>query len=406
MMSDLHKPVVAHYIPDYLCQTETFIYQYLSHFRRIQPIVLAHQKTECVDQFPFSPVYFVGDLFAPLYRRWSPQWFLGRFDARVLRLPSERRVLRRLGVDLLHAHFGMNGYWALDLKRILQVPLVTNFYGVDVTKIPQDEFWQPKYQALFEDGDLFLVEGPYMRDNLVRLGCPSSKIQLQHIAIDVEKIAFHARSCLPNDQIRILMCGRMVEKKGYCYAIRAFARVATEFPNAKLILIGSGELLSEVQREVQQLGIAAQVDLKGYVNYEEYLLTLDQAHILIAPSVTAEDGDTEGGAPTVLLEAQASGLPTLSTLHADIPYIVNDGKTGFLVPERDVDSLAERLFHLLRNPDLWIEMGRAGRAHVEAHHNIQAEVQRLEQRYLALIDCGSSVVSAVDESESWMAKDR
>jgi len=86
----------------------------------------------------------------------------------------------------------------------------------------------------------------------------------------------------------------------------------------------------------------------------------------------------------VLLEAQASGVPVISTLHCDIPEYVIDGVSGFLVPERNVDSLVERLEYLIMHPQLWAQMGKAGREHVEKDYEIRTQVRKLEDIYRQL----------------------
>ncbi len=123
----------------------------------------------------------------------------------------------------------------------------------------------------------------------------------------------------------------------------------------------------------------------GYQPHHVFVEELIKAHIYLQPSVTAQNGDSEGGAPTTLLEAQASGVPVLSTYHADIPEVVVNGKSGFLVPERDSNALAERLEYLIDHPEEWSTMGREGRKHVEMNYNICKEADNLENIYDALI---------------------
>jgi colanic acid/amylovoran biosynthesis glycosyltransferase len=109
------------------------------------------------------------------------------------------------------------------------------------------------------------------------------------------------------------------------------------------------------------------------------------ADIFIHPSVTSESGDSEGGAPTVILEAQAMGLPVVSTTHADIPNIVQPQKSALLSRERDLPGLVSNILSILENQDQWAAMGEAGRAFVEQYHDIKKEVVSLEQKYSALL---------------------
>ena len=111
---------------------------------------------------------------------------------------------------------------------------------------------------------------------------------------------------------------------------------------------------------------------------------LSNSDILLAPSITAHDKDQEG-IPVVLMETMAMGLPIISTLHSGIPELVQDGISGYLVPERDVDALAEKLNYLIEHPELWSEMGKAGRAFVEENFNIDKLNDRLVEIFQSLL---------------------
>ena len=162
------------------------------------------------------------------------------------------------------------------------------------------------------------------------------------------------------------MCGRFVEKKGFEVGIRAFAQIRHEFPKARLRIVGDGPLRPDIERLVRKHELDEYVLILGALPYDAYAEEAVRAHIFLAPSVTAANGDSEGGAPTVLLEMQARGLPILSSRHADIPEVVVDNVSGYLAPERDVEALSEKLVQLLAHPEQWDEMGQAGRAHMES----------------------------------------
>lgn len=99
------------------------------------------------------------------------------------------------------------------------------------------------------------------------------------------------------------------------------------------------------------------------------------------PSVMASNQDTEGGAPVSLIEAQATGLPVVSTFHADIPEVVLNEQTGFLVPERDVEKLAQATITLAQSPQLLMEFGKNGREHVVINHNAIRQGEKLAEIY-------------------------
>ena len=118
-----------------------------------------------------------------------------------------------------------------------------------------------------------------------------------------------------------------------------------------------------------------------FLTYDEYVRVVADAHIHLVSSMTAADGDSEGGAPTTLLEMQATGKPIVATRHADIPYVVREGESALLADEGDVDGLAAALVRVASAPEKWPEMARAGRAHIEANHDVTKEVLRLEAVY-------------------------
>jgi colanic acid/amylovoran biosynthesis glycosyltransferase len=119
---------------------------------------------------------------------------------------------------------------------------------------------------------------------------------------------------------------------------------------------------------------------------EELVKLLTDADILLAPSVTSQDGDQEG-IPVVLMEALAQGLPVVSTYHSGIPELVQDKKSGLLVQERDVNSLVEKLEYLFVHQETWAELGKAGRKHVEEHYEIKKLNDQLVDLYEKQLRC-------------------
>ncbi len=373
---------VIHLVDDYLPRSQTFIYQYLSKMRAVHPVVIT-QNPSNLDLFPLNNVAVIS----------QHQWMYKLRERLIMRLAVDFLPLtnqyvdisRQYKGDILHAHFGHVGYRALELRRKTNLPLVTTFYGFDMSILPRRKVWRRAYASLFANGELFLVEGERMAKELNALGCAQEKIIIQPIAIDLSKITFKPRSWAENSPVYILMAGRFVEKKGFTYAIRAFAQIASKWPSVEMRIIGDGPLKKEIETEIAKSGLAKRIHLLGSLDYTAYLAEATRGHLFMSPSVTARNGDSEGGAPTTLLEMQAAGLPVLSTFHADIPNVVKDGITGFLVGERDVTALAERLDWLLRHPNSWQAIGAEGHKYICEAHNIHTQVTRLENLYLRMV---------------------
>jgi len=277
------------------------------------------------------------------------------------------------------------GWELLPTKRALGLPLVTTFYGYDMSKLARQEMWQRRYRSLFSEGELFLVEGPRMREALIALGCPSNKVVIQHIAIDVQSYAWQPRKWPDSGRLVLLFCGRFVEKKGLDDALYAVHEAVNKGFNLEFRIIGDGELRQSVKAKVHELDLGKVVRFLGMQPHDQVIREMLGAHVFLHPSKTAASGDSEGGAPTILLEDQAMGLPILSTRHADIPHVTIEGESAFLANEGDKEVLAELLSQLLAEPKRWAPMGKAGREHVMQHHDIYGQVRLLEDRYEALL---------------------
>lgn len=372
---------VAEVVNRYLPLTQTFLYSTLTHLAAVRPVVLA-AVTENLEAFPFEDVIVVEPGGPGASAVDAVAWRLtGRRPARERRYAD---AFRQTGAAVIHGHFGWSAPNTLPLKRVFGLPLVTTFYGADMSALPRVSEWQRIYAELFAQGDLFLVEGSHMARSLARLGCPSERIAVQHIGVDTEAIPFAPRTAPAEGETRILMCGAFREKKGLRYGIEAFARVARDRADVRLVLAGDGPDRPMIEHLIDDLAISGRVELVGFVTHQEFHRLASESHLFMAPSCTADNGDTEGGAPTVLIEAQAAGLPVISTFHADIPEVVRDGVSGALVPERDSDALAAALDEMLSTPHVWPDMGGAGRQHVCAEYDQGVLARQLEATYLSI----------------------
>ena len=294
-------------------------------------------------------------------------------------------LLERGPYDIIHCQFGTLGPAGLLFRRVglLQGKLVTTFRGIDISKHVQ-EHGEHAYDPLFEAGDYFLANCEFFRRKAIQLGCPEDKIVVHGSGIDCSRFAFKPRYFPTDGWVRIATTGRLVEKKGIEYSLRAIAQLAQSHPNIEYQIIGDGPLKADFQRLIQDLKIAHQVTLLGWKNQQEIIDILNTCQIFIAPSVTAKDGNQDAPVNT-LKEAMAMGLPVISTRHGGIPELVEDGVSGFLTPERDAKAIAEKLGYLIDNPEIWPQMGQAGRARVEELYDMHELNDELVELYHQLL---------------------
>jgi colanic acid/amylovoran biosynthesis glycosyltransferase len=375
------RTTVAHLVTPYLFQTGSWIHSQLVRNREFRPIVVT-QGTEHLEMFPFDPVF---DL-SPRSRGAARLGFLfskfvgGRFPA-----GPYREIFAREGVGLVHAHLGWEGARTAHLARNPRLPFVVSFYGRDASLLPRKAYWRVLYKRLFRAADRVLAEGPHMGRILAEIGAPADRVRVVHLGIPLDEFPFAERRDPGDDPVVGLIAAAYREKKGILYALDAMARVAPKHPRLRLRIIGDGPQRAEILARTQAQDLAGRVTLLGYEPYSVYKEELKRAHFLMAPSVTAADGDTEGGAPVCLLEAQASGLPVVASTHCDIPEVTRPGLSAFLAPERDTGALADCLEQLLSQPERWPEMGRAGRAYMEAEFDIDRQVARTNDIYREIL---------------------
>lgn len=295
-----------------------------------------------------------------------------------------RQQQRTRAYDVIHCQFGNFGEIALRLREIGVITgrLVTSFRGFDATKYLRA---RPRaYEALFLQADLLLPVSQSLADHLIAVGCEPSKIVVLHSGIECNKFRYIDRRLAEDEPVRILTIGRLTEKKGICYAIEAVARVIASGRNVSFTIVGEGALRNDLQRLCDELGVSKFVKLIGWRRHNEVVNLIEASHLLLAPSVTGADGDEEG-IPNSVKEAMATGMPTVCTNHGGIPELIEHGVSGYMVPERDVEAMADRLLYLIDHPQTWAVIGRAARTRVFAEFDTEKINDALEQLYNALI---------------------
>ena len=297
--------------------------------------------------------------------------------------------LRPFAPRLIHAHFATDGLAALGLAEALDVPLVTTLHGYDVSRsrlrmlLSGRRSWMRHAllrRRLMKRGSLFLAVSEAIRTRAIAQGFPAERTVTHYIGADVELL----RPGTAPEPGLILHVGRLVAKKGADVLLEALAAARRSCPEARLAILGDGPLRRTLERKRDALGLGSAVEFLGARPPGEVAEWMRRAWVLAVPSVTAADGDSEG-LPMVLVEGAACGLPAVATRHSGIPEAVIDGQTGWLVPERDVAALADRLAALLADPELRHRMGRAARALAEQRFDLASQTELLEDFYDRLV---------------------
>lgn len=296
--------------------------------------------------------------------------------------PSFRRSLDALRPALVHAHHGVNGALALPVARSLGVPLVVTFHGADATVVTPPEHYSLAHRAfrnrserLKQDVALFTADSAFIKRKLVERGYPEEKIVVHHVGVDLEQ--FRSDPAVAREPV-VLFVGRLAEKKGIPYLIRAMEQVQAKLPRIKLAIIGDGPMKAELHalaaaklKNYEFLGLQPSDVVRQWMN---------RATVLAVPSVTASNGDCEG-LPTVIQEGMAMGVPIVATRHAGNCEAIADGESGLTTDERDVDLLAAHVFRLCTDGELWSNISANARRAVESNLDIRKQTGKLEALY-------------------------
>lgn len=303
-------------------------------------------------------------------------------EAGVLRLFYAALRFRGKGkYDIIHCHFGplgLEGSWLRD-KGIISGRLITSFRGVGVSWYIEQR-GAHIYDELFERGDLMLPVTDNCTRKLIELGCQGPKMLLHPEGIHLDRFVPVKRGLCLAGKVCLLTVGRLVEKKGVEYSIRAAARLVERYPELEYNIVGDGPLRKPLMRLTMDLGVFKNIIFHGSRPQEDIIKHLGKAQIFIAASVTAGNGDAEG-APSAIKEAMASGLPVVATRHGGLPEMVEDEVTGFLVEERDSAALAEKITRLIEKEDVRERLGKAGRALVKERYDIEKLNDKLVEIY-------------------------
>jgi colanic acid/amylovoran biosynthesis glycosyltransferase len=367
---------VIHRLPAWLPLTEHWLYDQILFLPKTVESLIICDRVLNPEEFPGPEVALLdgGGFVDAVLRRFRLRVSDGSVSARAT----------RFGAKVLHSHFGHTGWRDLQAASTARLKHVVSFYGFDVGRLPQrDPAWASRYRAMFERVDRVLCEGPHLANCIEELGCSRDRIQIHHLGIRVKETEFRPRLWRAGDPLHVLIAASFREKKGIPYALKALGRLRQTVA-LEITVIGNATDDPGSQRERQVIldtidaeDLSARVRLRGFVNRPTLLREAYDHHVFLSPSITATDGDTEGGAPITLIEMAATGMPVVATTHCDIPNIIEDGSSGLLAPERDVDGLVERVQWLIAHPDRWAEMARRARARIELEFDALKQGERL-----------------------------
>ncbi len=279
-----------------------------------------------------------------------------------------RQILKKYPIDIVNAHWLVpSGVLSFYAERVYGIPVIVKLYGADLHLIKSKMTFLGKIFAGILNNSTKIISNSSYTKKLASafLNISSNKINVLHDGVDVIRY-FPRYKEKRQDQTKIILsCGRMVERKGFHYLIKAFYMVTKKHPSARLILVGDGPERPTLETEVRRLQIEKRVVFARNVSDAELFQYYKMSDIFVLPAIIDANGDTEG-LGLVLLEAMASGIPVIGSDVGGIPDIISENADyGFLVPPANAEILAAKILFFLDNPEKISDFGKKGRKVVE-----------------------------------------
>ncbi|GAF01815.1 glycosyltransferase family 4 protein [Saccharicrinis fermentans] len=348
--------------------SETFIHDQITQFSKLADIYTIYrgiypERKEDGSLLSPKPLWIMHKIVKVFVGRNN---FFGNYGV--------KKYLQENKIDTVFANYGMSGSYMVPVCKTLNIPLIVIFHGYDATENKIIRKFRKKYHKLFDYASSIIAVSEEMKKKLIALDANPSKIKVIPYGVDISKFK-------PNNEIitqkKFLAVGRLTAKKAPLTTISAFSKVLKKFPDATLTIVGKKTgLFEKCEQLVQELKIKDSVIFTGALPHHEIAALMRSSLAFVQHSITAHNGDMEG-TPLGILEASATGLPVVSTLHGGIKEAIIHNKTGYLIEENDEDSMAKYMIEICKNPIQAKEMGRNGRLHIEKNYNQPVQIKKI-----------------------------
>jgi len=300
--------------------------------------------------------------------------------------------------DILNAHWVIpNGIIGALASRVLKVPLVISLHGSGIYLSKKNRIFRALAAFVFRSSEGITACSPVLRDEAVELGASLEKSEVIPYGVDLSTFTMDKNKAEPlreelgiaKDDLVVLALGRMVEKKGFEYLLKAIPEIVSTVPRCKFIFAGNGPVLKELKLRSKKLKIGKFVLFPGDIIWKDVPLYHSICDVFVVPSVYDSQGNVDG-LPNVILESMATGKPIVASNIAGIPLAVKEGRNGLLVEEKNVNDIEKAVLRLLQSKDLRNKMGKESRRMVENSLNWFETAKQFYDVYLQAIEYNSN----------------
>jgi glycosyltransferase involved in cell wall biosynthesis len=291
---------------------------------------------------------------------------------------SLRKKLREIKPDILHAHYVIT-HGIISAFAGFH-PLIISTWGSDVfIDIKVQRFLVPLIKYALAKADAITATSKMQTAQTEQFSAKGKKVYTIPFGIDLTEFT-PGSSPRKDGKITIGIVKNLKKKYGVEYLIKAFKIVNDRFPKTRLLVVGDGPLHSSLEKLVYSLSLSDSTEFVGSVRHSEVTSYLNEMDIFVMPSLS--ESETFGVAAA---EASAMRIPVVASKIGGIPEVIKDGESGYLVPAKNSEALAQALIKLIENPNLRIELGKAGRRLIKRYYDWNENAAQMETLYYDLL---------------------
>ena len=301
------------------------------------------------------------------------------------------KFVERLNPDHIHTHFlTWTSSFVMAIGTMLNTPysLTTHAFDLYVKSSNDITAFATMKKRKMKQAKFVVTVTDFNKQYIMRrFDIKSEKVKVIRIGVDENTFEGFDLRYPTDSKLRILQVGRFIFKKGHEYTIEACKKLNEKNIDFECNLVGvigsdNDRMYFEMlERRINKYGLRDKVFLNLSLPFSKVKRFYVEAHVLVVPSVTAENGDIEG-LPTVIIEAYLAGRPVIATYHSGIPEIVKDRENGFLVQEKDVSGITKALIEINNNRDMAYKFALKGKETVLSTFNIEKNVETLAKLFL------------------------
>jgi len=289
------------------------------------------------------------------------------------------RLINKIKPDILHSHYaGVNGL-AGALSGFH--PFILTAWGSDILIAPKSKIVKPLIKFVLKKADLITCDAEHMKKSMVDLGASPSKIKIIYFGTDAQKFSPGPRDEELIKELKIQDSPVIISLRSFepIYdietLIRAIPIILKELPEAKFIIAGKGSEEEKLKNLAKDLNILESIRFPGFISNADLPRYLKTSDIYVSTSLS------DAGLSSSTAEAMASGLPVIITDIGENEKWVKGGESGYLIPVKNSNILAEKIVYLIKNENLRKELGLTNRKKIEDEKNFYREMEKMEKLY-------------------------